>query len=157
MRISWNELNERGLVDRVLSANKDVLVPSSIAKHIKIEEKRKELIVKNSNTDSDNHPQKILLKSIVEKFKNIVIEVDFKKAVPGRRFEIDIALMDYQIAIEVDGFRSHGISKVGWLRDRKKDRLLQLNGWVVLRFSAGEVFKDLENVILEIERFVSKR
>ncbi len=160
LRLSWEDIKEKGLIDRVLKSNKDLIIPNDVVvmeKEKNNNENNKKNIIKNSNTSSENHPQKKLLKAIKERFSGAVVEENYKKGVPNRKFEIDIAFIDLMIAVEIDGFRSHGISKAGFKRDREKDRLLQYNGWIVYRFSAGEINKDINKVVEEIGLLVNKR
>lgn len=77
---------------------------------------------------------------------------ELKGIVPGRRFAVDIAWMTNCLAIEVDGYMHHGFSKRGFHRDREKDRLLQLQGWTPVRFSAKEISSDLDGVVNQILR-----
>jgi len=75
---------------------------------------------------------------------------EFSRAVPGRRFSIDIALVlssRHKLALEVDGMRHHGISRDGFYRDREKDFLLEANFWRVVRIPAGMILKDLAGVL----------
>ena len=68
---------------------------------------------------------------------------EFSGAVPGRRFRIDIAFPETRLAVEVDGFQHHGRFLKDFKKDRCRQNLLTLNGWRILRFSAGEIRKDL--------------
>jgi very-short-patch-repair endonuclease len=59
-----------------------------------------------------------------------------------RKFEIDIAIPEHKIGIEIDGGiftrQAHG-SISGIKRDMEKHNLLTLQGWRVLRFRPDEV------------------
>lgn len=90
----------------------------------------------------ENRIQAKLYQAILARFPDAVSE--FQGAVPGRRFSLDIALPTHRIAIEMDGYRSHGLSIHGFKRDRLRDRLLTLHGWRVLRFFAQEVINDAD-------------
>ena len=61
---------------------------------------------------------------------------------PPRKLEIDIAIPEHRIGVEIDGGvytrQAHG-SIAGILRDLKKHNLLTLEGWRVLRFTPQEV------------------
>ena len=70
-------------------------------------------------------------------------EREYRGAVPGRGFRIDIAIPSFRLAIEVDGFQHHGRFLDDFKKDRRRQNLLTLNGWRILRFSAGEIRKDL--------------
>jgi very-short-patch-repair endonuclease len=52
----------------------------------------------------------------------------------GERFVIDLAYPDARVLLEYDGFLPH-ISPRQFARDRRRQNLLMLAGWLVLRFS----------------------
>jgi very-short-patch-repair endonuclease len=63
---------------------------------------------------------------------------------------------DARVAIELDG-RQHLADPVAYRRDRRKDQLLQENGYFVLRFLAEDVGKDLDAVLDGILRVLARR
>ncbi len=72
------------------------------------------------------------------------------------KMEVDVFCGDAQIAIELDGLQ-HMESLDAYRRDRRKDQLLQENGFFVLRFLAGDVSKNLDGVLDAILRTLSRR
>ena len=60
--------------------------------------------------------------------------------------EIDFLNEALRIAVELDGSQ-HFSDAEAYRRDRRKDRLLQQNGYLVLRFLAEDVGKDLDGVL----------
>jgi len=69
------------------------------------------------------------------------------------RMEVDLLCPIARLAIELDG--SHHLGNVeAYRRDRRKDQLLQENGYFVLRFLAEDVGKNLDFVLDTIERVV---
>lgn len=70
--------------------------------------------------------------------------------VPGRRFRLDIAIVARRLAVEVDGWAWHGRHKGDFVRDRERQNLLTLHGWRVLRFTAGQIRKDIGTVMATI-------
>ncbi len=60
------------------------------------------------------------------------------------------------MAVELDGAQ-HLADPVAYRRDRRKDQLLQENGYLVLRFLAEDVGKELEVVLDAILRSLSHR
>jgi hypothetical protein len=62
-----------------------------------------------------------------------------------RHYKIDIASKYHMIAIEVDGI-SHNSLKVKEC-DERKNKLLALKGWKVLRFTNSQIQKELENCV----------
>lgn len=73
----------------------------------------------------------------------------------GSRFEVDVALPELRIAIEVDGWQYHGRFKKGFHRDRKKDRMLTLAGWRTLRFTYREIMGAIGEVLNGIEALIA--
>ncbi|GGI93695.1 endonuclease domain-containing protein [Legionella impletisoli] len=67
--------------------------------------------------------------------------------------EVDLLSMEDRIAIEIDG-QQHLSSKDAYRRDRRKDWLLQENGYLVLRFLAEDVSKNLDIVLDTILRAI---
>jgi very-short-patch-repair endonuclease len=51
---------------------------------------------------------------------------------------VDVALVEFQIAIELDG-RAHHVNPDRFQRDRRKNNALTTAGWTVLRFTWGDV------------------
>ena len=82
---------------------------------------------------------------------------EFEGAVPGRRYRIDIALEAEKIAIEIDGWQYHGKFKSAHESDRERQNHLAVAGWLVVRFTAGQIFKDLQGVSATIEKAVQQR
>ncbi len=70
--------------------------------------------------------------------------------------EVDLLCGDARVAIEIDGAQ-HLSDAAAWRRDRHKDRLLQENGYWVLRFLAEDVGKELDSVLDAILRGLSQR
>jgi superfamily II DNA or RNA helicase/very-short-patch-repair endonuclease len=72
------------------------------------------------------------------------------------RMEVDLLCPAARLAIELDGSQHLG-NVDAYRRDRRKDQLLQENGYFVLRFLAEDVGKRLEFVLDAIERAVISR
>jgi hypothetical protein len=70
--------------------------------------------------------------------------------------EVDLLSADGHIAIELDGGQ-HLADAEAYRRDRRKDLLLQENGYFVLRFLAEDVGKHLDTVLDTILRTLSHR
>ncbi len=70
--------------------------------------------------------------------------------------EVDLLCADTRLVIELDG-RQHLADPVAYRRDRRKDQLLQENGYFVLRFLAEDVGKDLDAVLDAILRVLARR
>jgi very-short-patch-repair endonuclease len=72
------------------------------------------------------------------------------------RMEVDLLCADARIAVELDG-EQHLAGAEAYRRDRRKDTLLQENGYLVLRFLAADVGKRLDEVLNGILRGLSHR
>lgn len=70
--------------------------------------------------------------------------------------EVDLLCADCRVAVELDGAQHLG-DRAAYGRDRRKDQLLQENGYFVLRFLAEDVGKDLDVVLDAILRAMSQR
>jgi superfamily II DNA or RNA helicase/very-short-patch-repair endonuclease len=69
--------------------------------------------------------------------------------------EVDLLCADARVAIELDGGQ-HLADPAAYRRDRRKDQLLQENGYFVLRFLAEDVGKDLDAVLDAILRVLAR-
>jgi superfamily II DNA or RNA helicase/very-short-patch-repair endonuclease len=72
------------------------------------------------------------------------------------QMEVDLLYADGRVAIELDG-PQHLASMDAYRRDRRKDFLLQENGYFVLRFLTEDVGKNLDTVLDAILRTLSHR
>jgi very-short-patch-repair endonuclease len=70
--------------------------------------------------------------------------------------ELDLASQDLQIAVEVDGYY-HFQDASAYRRDRRKDFLLQREGYFVLRFLADDVVREMETILGMIDEAVAHR
>lgn len=70
--------------------------------------------------------------------------------------EVDLLCADSRVVVELDGAQ-HLSDAVAYRRDRRKDLLLQENGYFVLRFLAEDVGKELNLVLDAILRSVARR
>ena len=72
------------------------------------------------------------------------------------RMEVDLLCAEARVAVELDGLQ-HLASVEAYRRDRRKDLLLQENGYLVLRFLAEDVGQQLDLVLDTILRALSGR
>jgi superfamily II DNA or RNA helicase/very-short-patch-repair endonuclease len=72
------------------------------------------------------------------------------------QLEVDLLCAEARVAIELDGGQHLG-DPVAYRRDRRKDQLLQENGYMVLRFLAEDVGKELDLVLDSILKTVGRR
>jgi superfamily II DNA or RNA helicase/very-short-patch-repair endonuclease len=70
------------------------------------------------------------------------------------QLEVDLLCADSRVAVELDGAQ-HLADPIAYRRDRRKDQLLQENGYLVLRFLAEDVGRELDSVLDAILRALS--
>lgn len=72
--------------------------------------------------------------------------------VPGRKYRIDFAFPADKLAIEIDGWQYHGKTLGAFRNDRTRQNELAVAGWLILRFPAGDVSKDIGSMFRTIDR-----
>jgi very-short-patch-repair endonuclease len=72
----------------------------------------------------------------------------FRKQCPQGRYSLDFACLASRLAIEVDGEAHNRAGRPE--RDARRDRFLEEQGFMILRIPAGEVFRNLEGVVIGI-------
>lgn len=70
--------------------------------------------------------------------------------------EADLLAADLRLVVEVDGYR-HFTDAEGYRRDRRKDFLLQSQGYLVLRCLADDVVTRLEDILADIREAAALR
>lgn len=77
----------------------------------------------------------------------------FQACAPAYHYRIDFLIKtdNMPIAIECDGLEYHA-NKAAYINDRQRDRILQSNGFYVMRFSSVEIYNNLNGCIEEINR-----
>lgn len=60
---------------------------------------------------------------------------------PVGRFRLDFAIPEQRIGVEVDGYEYHH-TREQFIADRKRQRIIEMQGWTVVRFAAVEVLED---------------
>lgn len=73
-----------------------------------------------------------------------------------RPAEVDLLALDPRVAVEVDGYH-HFTDAERYRRDRRKDVLLQEQGFLVLRFLAEDVVPRLETILDAVRTAVNRR
>ena len=61
------------------------------------------------------------------------------------RFTVDFVTLEGKLIVEVDGWETHR-TRMAFHDDRRRDQLLRLAGWDVLRFTGREVSRDADHV-----------
>lgn len=70
-------------------------------------------------------------------------------------YRLDFALIGngFKVAIELDGHDYH-CRQEQMTNDYKRQRRLQLKGWVVIRFTGSEIYNDVQGCVAEVLRLV---
>lgn len=98
-------------------------------------------------------PQHKLWISVKQRWPSICVW-EYENAIPNRKFRIDIAFPSIKLAIECDGWSSHGRHKAGFIKDRTRQNLFVIHGWRVLRFTAGQIFKEHDSCMEQIQQAI---
>jgi very-short-patch-repair endonuclease len=97
------------------------------------------------------------LETLPETRGRLQLNTDLPIAFDGfGRMEVDLLCADSRVVVEVDGAQ-HLNDPVAYRRDRRKDQLLQENGYLVLRYLAEDLAKELDLVLDGILRSLSSR
>ncbi len=70
--------------------------------------------------------------------------------------EVDLLCADAHVAVELDGAQ-HLADADAYRRDRRKDMLLQENGFLVVRFLAEDMGRHLDEILDAILRALSRQ
>jgi len=105
----------------------------------------------------EKHPnfvmaQKGFISSIEKAMKTFLVElgIDFSQQHPIKKYFVDFALPDVKIAIEVDGHYWHRDSE----RDNARQREIEREGWLVIRFGEDEMMDDPEGCKNRLQRIL---
>jgi superfamily II DNA or RNA helicase/very-short-patch-repair endonuclease len=97
------------------------------------------------------------LETLDETRERFQLNVDLPIPFDARgQMEVDLLCADLRVVVELDGAQ-HLSDAVTYRRDRRKDQLLQENGYWVLRFLAEDVGKELDSVLDAILRTLAHR
>jgi len=97
------------------------------------------------------------LETLSETKGRFQLNADMAIPFDGRgRMEVDFLCEDARIALELDG-PQHLSNVEAYRRDRRKDRLLQQNGYLILRFLAEDLARDLDGVLDSILQSLAGR
>jgi len=69
-------------------------------------------------------------------------------------FEVDFLWPHQRLVVETDGERFHD-NPPAFERDRKRDRILQLHGYRIVRFTHAQIEKEPDAVITTIRRLLA--
>jgi very-short-patch-repair endonuclease len=75
-------------------------------------------------------------------------------AMAGEEIQVDFVWHRARVIAETDGFRTHGTRRA-FERDRRRDRLLSLAGWTVVRFTWDDLTSDPKHVTAVLRDLVT--
>ncbi len=108
------------------------------------------------------HTRGITRKELEERFTAILGATDLPRprrnadlAVGKRFFEVDCLWQAQRLIVELDGGSVHGTWRTSE-RDREKDRLLQVDGWQVVRITWRQLRDDAPAVIADLRRLLRR-
>ncbi|HAY28005.1 MAG TPA: restriction endonuclease subunit R, partial [Candidatus Accumulibacter sp.] len=97
------------------------------------------------------------LQTLPDTAGKFLLNVELPIPFDGRgAMEVDLLAAEARVAVELDG-PQHLADPAAYRRDRRKDALLQENGYVVLRFLAEDVGKHLDEVLDMLLRTLARR
>ena len=82
---------------------------------------------------------------------------DFAVVTRIAKWFLPTAPREIKIAVEVDGHDFHEKTKEQAARDKARDRYFAHEGWIVLRFTGSEVYRDPKACVGQIEDLVAKQ
>lgn len=87
----------------------------------------------------------ILFAEVIKRWPQAVSE--YPAQVPGRKFRLDIAFVEERLCAELDGWQWHARHLEDFKKDRRRQNLLVMQGWRILRFTAADIHQDLEGCL----------
>lgn len=73
------------------------------------------------------------------------------------RYRVDFAIPEEKIAIEIDGREFHRANIEQIVRDQKRQRDIQDQGWMVIRFTGAEVYRDARECAMRVRALILRR
>jgi len=141
-------------------ANSDRMKRNNPMKDRSTVERRTKTYLKTLRSNPDIHPNRIMaqrgfMSSLEKKVKDVLdtMGLNYECQYPISKYFVDFALVSDKIAIEADGDYWHQDKK----RDRKRQKDIEKNGWVVIRFSESDIKKEAipMGMMSEINRVVN--
>jgi len=95
-----------------------------------------------------------------KRFADVLADADLPRprlnahvAVRGRFYEADCLWAGQHLIVELDGRAAHGTRRA-FESDRERDRLLQSDGWRVVRITWRQLHDDAAAVVADLERML---
>jgi very-short-patch-repair endonuclease len=146
---AFNEVEVRGLTDKLSVIDLLKRYPgrrgSAALRAILVDEKRARGVTK---------------KELEARFAAVLAGTDLPRprrnadlAVGGRFYEIDCLWPAQRLIVELDGRATHGTARA-FEGDRERDRLLQVDGWRVVRITWRQLRDDAPAVVADLRRLL---
>lgn len=71
----------------------------------------------------------------------------------GSEIEVDFLFRSARLVVETDGRATHGARRA-FEQDRRRDQLLRLSGWTVIRFTYNQVVNRPDEVLATLTRLL---
>lgn len=146
---AFNEVEVRGLTDRL-----------SLADLLKRHPGRRGSAVLHAILTDEEKTRGITRKELEERFVRVLAGTDLPQprrnadvAVQGRFFEADCLWAAQRVIVELDGRATHG-TPMAFEEDRERDRLLQADGWRVIRITWRQLRDDAPAVVADLRRLL---
>lgn len=109
----------------------------------------------------EGHAQGVTRRELEKRFKRLLGRSDLPRprlnadvaVAGGRNFNVDCLWAAQRTIVELDGRATHGTRRA-FERDREKDRLLQADGWRVVRVTWRQMEDDGDGVIADLRRIL---
>ena len=76
--------------------------------------------------------------------------------IPGEEIQCDFVWHSERLVVEVDGWTTHRARRA-FVDDRRRDRVLRLAGWEVVRCTHGDVDRDPDHVLAVVRAMLARR
>lgn len=146
---AFNEVEVRGLADRL-----------SVADLLKRYPGRRGLVALTAVVADKERARGITKKELEIRFAAALARTDLPRPrrnadlmVGSRFFEVDCLWQKQRLVVELDGRATHGTARA-FEKDREKDRLLQADGWRVVRITWRQLRDDAPAVIADLRRLL---
>ena len=146
---AFNEAEVRGLTDRL-----------SIADLLKRYPGRRGSVALAAVIGDEEKTRGITKKELEARFAAALARTDLPRPrrnadlmAGSRFFEVDCLWQKQRLIVELDGRATHGTARA-FEKDREKDRLLQADGWRVVRITWRQLRDDAPAVIADLRRLL---
>lgn len=144
---AWNEAEVRGLTDRLSVPTLLERYPRRPGTRLLRQVLREEKLTRG-----------ITRRRLEARFKEILGRTDLPRPrlnadvqARGRFFEADCLWDEQWVIVELDGRETHGTG-LAFEKDRERDRLLQAEGWRVIRITWRQLREDAPAVVADLRR-----